>query len=172
MYITDIFQPSNHSIIHTRTQVTIYMAHFPLLFTLPLPIPLFLSLCIPFYLLGTLLAATGIVHLGLRLLVSWPPLSHPTPKPSPLQIPRTTTAQRLTKTTSGIFRLPLSGTSMYCSAQEKLDSWSRRSQVHISGYWEFGVGWEWGRVEKGEVSLQATWDWGGQDPVTARRVSK
>jgi hypothetical protein len=27
-------------------------------------------LCIPFYLLGTLPAVTGIVHLGLRLLVN------------------------------------------------------------------------------------------------------
>jgi hypothetical protein len=42
----------------------------------------------------------------------------------------------------------------------------------LAGYWEFGVEREWGRVEKGEVSLQATWDRGGQDPVTARRVSK
>jgi hypothetical protein len=57
---------------------------------------------------------TGIVHLGLSLLVNWPPpLSHPSPKPSPLQIPRTPTAQRLTKTTSGIFRLLLSGTIIY-----------------------------------------------------------
>jgi hypothetical protein len=36
-----------------------------------------------------------------------PPFTHPTP---PLQIPRTPTVQRLTKTTSGIFRLLLSGT--------------------------------------------------------------
>ncbi len=41
-----------------------------------------------------------------------PPLSHPSPKPSPFQIPRTPTAQRLTNTTSGIFRLPLSGTQL------------------------------------------------------------
>jgi hypothetical protein len=39
-------------------------------------------------------------------------LSHPSPKPSPFQIPRTLTAQRLTKTTSGIFRLLLSGTDL------------------------------------------------------------
>jgi hypothetical protein len=32
-----------------------------------LPVPLF-SPFVPFYLLGTLLAVTGIVHLGLRLL--------------------------------------------------------------------------------------------------------
>jgi hypothetical protein len=30
----------------------------------------FLPLCTPFYLLGTLLAVIGIVHLGLRLLVN------------------------------------------------------------------------------------------------------
>ncbi len=36
-----------------------------------------------------------------------PPLTQPTPS---LQIPRTPTAQRLTKTISGIFRLLLSGT--------------------------------------------------------------
>jgi hypothetical protein len=31
---------------------------------------------------------------------------------------------------------------------------------------------EWGGVEKGEVSSRVTWDQGGQDPITARRVSK
>jgi hypothetical protein len=40
------------------------------------------------------------------------------------------------------------------------------------GYWEFGVGREWGGVEKGEVSLQVTWGQGGWDPITPRRVSK
>ncbi len=40
-------------------------------------------------------------------------MSHTSPKPSPLQIPRTPTAQRLTKTTSGIFRILLSGTLQY-----------------------------------------------------------
>ncbi len=97
--------------LYTRTQVTMYNYtwHIPLAFVSPCQFP-FSPLCIPFYLLGTLLAVTGIVHLGLRLLVHWPPLPHPSPKPSPLQIPRTPTAQRLTKTTSGIFRLLLSGT--------------------------------------------------------------
>jgi hypothetical protein len=37
-------------------------------------------------------------------------LAYPSPKPSPLQIPRTPTVQRLTKKTSGILRLLLSGT--------------------------------------------------------------
>jgi hypothetical protein len=29
---------------------------------------------------------------------------------------------------------------------------------------------EWGGVEKGEVSLRVSWDQGGRDPITARRV--
>ncbi len=40
---------------------------------------------------------------------------------------------------------------------------------------EFGMGREWGGVEKGEVSLQATWDQGGQDRFTPKegfQVSK
>jgi hypothetical protein len=53
---------------------------------------------------------TGIVHLGLRLLVNWPFLVPPFTQPSPLQIPRTPTEQRLTKTTLGIFRTLLSRT--------------------------------------------------------------
>jgi hypothetical protein len=40
------------------------------------------------------------------------------------------------------------------------------------GYWEFGMGREWGGVKKGEVSLQVTLDQGGRDPITPRRVSK
>jgi hypothetical protein len=30
------------------------------------------------------------------------------------------------------------------------------------GYWEFGVGRVWERVEKGEVSLRVTWEGGGR----------
>jgi hypothetical protein len=34
-----------------------------------------------------------------------------------------------------------------------------------------GVGiLEWGGDGNGEISLQATWDQGGRDPITARRV--
>jgi hypothetical protein len=84
----------------------------PLAFISPCRFP-FVSPLLPLYLLGTLLAVTGSVHLGLRLLVNWPPLSHPLPKPSPLQIPRTPTAQRLTKTTSGTIRRLLSGTASF-----------------------------------------------------------
>jgi hypothetical protein len=31
---------------------------------------------------------------------------------------------------------------------------------------------EWGGDGDGEISLRATWDQGGWDPITARRVSK
>jgi hypothetical protein len=41
----------------------------PLLFLSPCCLP-FVPLSGPFYLLGTLLAVTGFVHLGLRLLVN------------------------------------------------------------------------------------------------------
>jgi hypothetical protein len=40
---------------------------------------------------------------------------------------------------------------------------------------EFGVGREWEGAEKGEVSLRATWDQGGQDRFTSKegfQVSK
>jgi hypothetical protein len=40
------------------------------------------------------------------------------------------------------------------------------------GYWEFGMGREWGGDGKGEVSLRVTWGQGGRDPITPRRVSK
>jgi hypothetical protein len=40
------------------------------------------------------------------------------------------------------------------------------------GHWEFGMGREWGGVEKGEVSLRVTWYQGGRDPITPRRVFK
>jgi hypothetical protein len=41
--------------------------------------------------------------------------------------------------------------------------------------WEFGMGRGWGRDEKGEVSLRATWDQGGQGRITPKegfQVSK
>jgi hypothetical protein len=44
-----------------------------------------------------------------------PPLDPPLTQTLPLQIPRTPTAPRLTKTTSGIFRLLLSGTVCTCT---------------------------------------------------------
>jgi hypothetical protein len=94
---------------YTQTQITIYMAHSPC-FLSPLASSLLLPFPTPSYLLGTLLAVTGSVHVGLRLLVNWPPLSQPSPQSLPLQIPRTQVTQRLTKTTlRRIWRL-LSGT--------------------------------------------------------------
>jgi hypothetical protein len=42
----------------------------------------------------------------------------------------------------------------------------------ILGAGNFGMGREWGGVEKGEVSSRVTWDQGRRDPIRARRVSK
>jgi hypothetical protein len=53
--------------LYTRTQLYVHGA-FPLLYYLPL-LPLF-PFSDPLHLLGTLLAVTGSVHLGLRLLVN------------------------------------------------------------------------------------------------------
>jgi hypothetical protein len=68
---TGIFQSiqSFHYIHGHGLQCTTIHGAFPLLLS-PLASSPFLPLCIPFYLLGTLLAVTGIVHLGLRLLVN------------------------------------------------------------------------------------------------------
>jgi hypothetical protein len=55
--------------LYTQTQITMYM-RIPLALLSPLadsPYSLFQP---PFHLLGTLLAVTGSVHLGLRLLVN------------------------------------------------------------------------------------------------------
>jgi hypothetical protein len=90
--------------LYTRTQITIYMAHSPC-FLPPLADSPLLPFLTPLYLLGTLLAVTGSVHLGLN------PFLNPFPNPSPLQIPRTQVIKRLTMTTSRIRHL-LSGTIM------------------------------------------------------------
>ncbi len=79
--------------------VMIYTWRNPLVFYSPCWIPFVPFLC-SLYLLRTLLAVTGSVHLGLRLLVNWPPLSQPFPTPSPLQIHSTQVNKRLTMTTS------------------------------------------------------------------------
>jgi hypothetical protein len=47
-----------------------YTWHIPLAFLSPLADSLLLPVLTPLYLLGTLLAVTGSVHLGLRLLVN------------------------------------------------------------------------------------------------------
>jgi hypothetical protein len=96
--------------MYTNTGYNIH-GTFPLLF-----LPVLIPLCSPFWplftYLETLLAVTGSVHLGLRLLVNRHPLLNPFPNPSPLQIPRTRFIRRLTMTTSRTRRL-LSGTVQY-----------------------------------------------------------
>ncbi len=76
--------------------------------------PLLAPLCSPFVPLSTYLAPSSCdrnrppqSQVACKLTPFAPPFTQPTP---PLQNPRTPTAQRLTKTTSGIFRLLLSGT--------------------------------------------------------------
>jgi hypothetical protein len=94
----------------TQIQITTYTAHSPC-FLSSLANSLFAPLSNPFYLLGTLLAVTGSVHLGLRLLVNWSPLSQPFPQTFPPLNSQNPDHPRLTKTTSGFRRL-LSGTSL------------------------------------------------------------
>ncbi len=84
IYTTGIIQTSQSFFAYTDTDynVQLYTAHSPC-FCLPLLTPLCLPFAphsTPFYLLGTLLAVTGSVHLGLRLLVNCPPLSQPFPQ--------------------------------------------------------------------------------------------
>ncbi len=120
-----------------RLQFTTIHGAFPLLSS-PLASSPLSPLCTPFYLLGTLLAVTGFVHLSLRLLVNWPPLFHPSPKPSPHQIPRTPTAQHLTKTTSGLIRRLLSGTSR-TGTQELASTFQETKRLHRKLSWVTGV---------------------------------
>ncbi len=85
------------------------MVHSPCFFISPCWSPLLPSLT-PFYLLGTLLAVTGSVHLGLRLLVNWPPLSQPFPQTLPPPTSQNPGTPCLTKTTSRRILRLLSGT--------------------------------------------------------------
>jgi hypothetical protein len=80
------FKTFNHSIVHT-IQSHIYMAQFPLFFS-PLASPPFAPPLCPLLLTWHPPAVTGIVHLGLRLLVNWPHLPHPSPNyPTPSKFP-------------------------------------------------------------------------------------
>ena len=116
MYI-NWYHSNVHSFHCTYNTVTYIHGAVPLAFSLPLLTPL----CFPFVSPSTYLAPSSCdrnrppqSQVACKLTPSAPPFIQPTP---PLQIPRTPTAQRLTKTTSGIFRLLLSGTRMitlYC----------------------------------------------------------
>jgi hypothetical protein len=55
-------------------QITASLEYSPCFLLFPIP---FCSLFIPLYLLGTLLAVTGSVHLVSRLLINWLPISLP-----------------------------------------------------------------------------------------------
>jgi hypothetical protein len=113
------------------------MAQFPLL-------PLLIPLCSPFVSPSTYLAPSSCdrnrpppSQVACKLTLFGPPftqLSHP------LQIPRTPTAQRLTMTTSGIFRLLLSGTillqhtSRICASSVNLSHMEGSPLENIENY--------------------------------------
>jgi hypothetical protein len=79
--------------------------------------PLLAPLCSPFVSPSTYLAPSSCdrnrppqSQVACKLTPFAPPFTQPTQPTPPLQSPRTPTAQRLTKTISGIFRLLLTGT--------------------------------------------------------------
>ncbi len=105
--LSDIIQSFNHSVTY-MAQLHMYMAQIPWLFA---------PLCwFPFVSPFTYLAPSSCdrncpprSQVACKLTPFAPPFTQPTPS---VQIPRTPTAQRPTKTTSGIFRLLLSRTEM------------------------------------------------------------
>jgi hypothetical protein len=104
-----------HSIART-IQLHIYMAQFPFVSLSPCWFP-FAPFCVPFVSPFTYLAPSSCdrnrpppSQVACKLTPFAPPFTHLS---HPLQIPGTPTAPRLTMTTSGIFRLLLSGTTTY-----------------------------------------------------------
>ncbi len=77
----------------------------PSCFSFPLADSLLSPFFVPFTYLETLLAVTGSVHFGLRLLINWPPLSQPFPLPPHSKFPVPRLNMRLTSTTSRIWLL-------------------------------------------------------------------
>jgi hypothetical protein len=103
----------NHSVAHT-IQLRIYMAHFPLLFSSLAGFPL-LPLCVPLVFPSTYLAPSSCdrnrpppSQVACKLTLFGPPV--PPLGPPPPRCPDPPPAPRRTMTTSGIFRLLLSGT--------------------------------------------------------------
>ncbi len=86
-----------------------YMAQFPLLFLSPGWLPFVYSLLLTWHPPSCDRNRPPRSQVACKLTPFAPPFTQSTP---PFQIPRTPTAQRLTKTTSGIFRLLLSRTVM------------------------------------------------------------
>ncbi len=103
MYIHNWYHSNVSGILYIHEHRLQYEWRIPLAFA-PLADSPFVSLLsplsTPFYFLGTLLAVTGSVHLGLRLLVNCPTLSQPFPQTLPLPNSQNPNYQRLTKTTS------------------------------------------------------------------------
>jgi hypothetical protein len=113
---------SFHYIHDTITYIhgAIPLAFFSLLLVPP---------CLPFVSPSTYLAPSSCdrnrppqSQVACKLTPFAPPFTQSTP---PLQIPRTPTAPRLITTTSGIFRLLLSGTVTYATPSRKLKTMPR-----------------------------------------------
>ncbi len=91
-----------------------YTWHIPLTLS-PLADPP-CPLLVPFYLLGTLLAVTGSVHLSPRLLVNWPSLTQPfSPHPPPSKFPESQSPR-------ASLRGPQDQSDIFCRAQEARSS--------------------------------------------------
>ncbi len=84
MYDWQLFWYLHTIIMHTFGLYTLALSPC---FLSPLAESLLLSFWIPFYLLGNPPSVTGSIHLGLRLLVDWPPLSQPLPIPPHSKFP-------------------------------------------------------------------------------------
>ncbi len=105
-----------------------YMWRYPLAFLLPLADSPFAPLSVPFYLLGTLLAVTGSVHPGPRLLINWPPLPQPLLIPSPFQIPST---QVIYAPHYGDFKTPASPVRNIYKECKEIFEWKAKYRLHI-----------------------------------------
>jgi hypothetical protein len=133
--------PDIHYIHEHRLQ---YTWHIPLAFSPLADSPLLLFLT-PFFLLGTLLAVTGSVHLDLRLLVNWPPLSQPFPQTLPPPNSQNPDYPRLTKTTLRRIQHLLSGTGrnilgLWADRLEKnIHHWLEQRAVPLSIYWNWEI---------------------------------
>ncbi len=130
----------------TYNTTTYIHSAIPLAFPLPLPV----APCLPFVSPSTYLAPSScdrnrppLSQVACKLTPFAPPFTQLT---HPLQIPRTPTAPRLTMTTSGIFRLLLSGTGQtfprtrfYCPLSKCVLCWGPTtaplsSSVLCTGY--------------------------------------
>ncbi len=133
----------DHSITHT-IWLHIYMAHTwrtPTCFSCPLLLSPCIPLCSPFVFPSTYLAPSSCdrnrlppSQVACKLTPFAPPFTQLTHPP---QIPRTPPALRLTTTTSGIFRLLLSGTNTLltlCAEQVYVDKYFYVTKIEMGNH--------------------------------------